>query len=210
MGALGSSWRKSLGGSFFSCLISQESYSISFSTMLSSKDLLQIQTWALRTVFLLRFYYLFVCLLFWKDNFKNCAQYRSRSLLSFHLYKQVQKHIMPVSPLLQQYCGRSLRWYCLHRSLHSRTQWWFSLGLTMWKAIISSYKDGNFLTFLSFLFLIYKSLPSFTQLPTPASPPWSPSLHSWRWNKGAAAVTLQFVCHIVTFPHPPHSVIKVL
>lgn len=63
--------------------------------------------------------------------------------------------------------------------------------------------------FLSCLSPIYKSLPSFPQPPTPASPPWPASEHSRRWNQRAAVVTLQFVCHIVTgFPHPPHSVVK--
>lgn len=128
--------------------------------MLSSEGLLHIKTWAVRTVFLLRFYYyftrfyyLFVCLLFWKDNFMNCAQHRSRSLLSFHMSTGKFKN----TSWLCLFCCSSIvggpynGTACIS-PLHSRTQWWFSLGLslTIWKAIISSYKAGNFLTFCHF------------------------------------------------------------
>lgn len=126
----------------------------------------------------------------------------------------MQKHDTAISSLWQQYCGRPLDWPRLPSLLcireHSDDSVWDYLKLYA-ESHYPKFPSWKPCDILSFLFPIYKSLPSFPQPPTPASPPWPASAHSQRWNWTAAIVTLQFVCHIVTgFPHPPHSVVKAL
>lgn len=147
MVALGSSWSKVLGSEFFWVPdISRELQHLIFNHVIfrrftSHKDMGCKNSFSFEVLLLFYKVLLFICLfIVLKGQFYElCTTQVQISAQLSHVYRKVQKHIMAMSLLLQQYCGRPLQWYCLHLSFAFKDTVMVQFG------IIFNYMESHYL-----------------------------------------------------------------